>query len=223
MYQDGNSGTLENAVGTAPGQWMPRETGQQEWKQLLPVVHKQHLQARGQKVVEFGRYKHSTYDVAYQGDNYRRWVIANIDEASVSGMKALKQYFLERMKFNHNNRRSVFMALRRHPGSWAANTRLRFWMLDVTCRAMEVDGWKGTPRSRTSRYHLFDRTQRAGQVSACARAKERSQQLQCFRSRSFCLGAVPKTWTLFREVNVGKSCSSTCGISEFQPALPKFR
>ena len=87
VYQDGNSGTLENAVGTAPGQWMPRETGQQEWNQLLPVVHKQHLQARGQKVVEFGRYKHSTYDVAYQGDNYRRWVIANIDEASVSGMK----------------------------------------------------------------------------------------------------------------------------------------
>ena len=84
----------------------------------------------------------------------------------------MKQYFLERMQFNHNNRRSVFMALRRHPGSWAANTRLRFWMLDVTCRAMEVDGWKGTPRSRTSRYHLFDRTQRAGQVSACARAQK---------------------------------------------------
>ncbi|CAE7904728.1 sodA, partial [Symbiodinium microadriaticum] len=45
-----------------------------------------HLRARGQKI---GRYKHSTYDVAYLDENYRKWVIGNIDE------KQMMSYCLE--------------------------------------------------------------------------------------------------------------------------------
>ncbi|CAE7212571.1 RE2 [Symbiodinium sp. CCMP2592] len=44
-------------------------------------VHREHLLARGNKVCEFGRYKHSTYDAACQDEGYRRWVMGNIDEA----------------------------------------------------------------------------------------------------------------------------------------------
>ncbi|CAE7219311.1 TY4B-J [Symbiodinium sp. KB8] len=75
-----------------------------------PDSHQGHLRARGQKIVEAGRYKHSVYDVAYQDENYRNWVIQNIGDNSHSSMKALKQYFLERNGFHREHPHLALMA-----------------------------------------------------------------------------------------------------------------
>ncbi|CAE7224139.1 RE2, partial [Symbiodinium sp. CCMP2456] len=72
--------------------------------------HHRNLKARGQKVVEMGRYKHGKYEDAYVDTAYRTWVLENIGTTSASGMKALKNYFEERMSYERQPDSVALMA-----------------------------------------------------------------------------------------------------------------